>query len=162
VVVGSQAPYVAAWIMVGVPVAVVVTWGGGRLLGARRGWLSLVVAGIVGWTLGLMAAGRITGWAWDSRGMVWIALGMGTLLTMVTAVLLDFVRPVGSLAQGEAAGLITVTNPVAAWRRTVAPAWRYRQVVQLARANGVLGRRIDHDELPWACASPSSRPGACS
>ena len=148
VVIGTQAPYVALWIVVGVPLAVVVTWGAGRLLGARRGWLSLLIAGLVGWTLGIIAAGKITGWEWDTAAMFWVAMVMGTLLTMVLAVAIDFMRPVGSLAQGEEAGLITVTNPVSAYRRTLAPARRYRQVLHLARANGVVGRHIDHDELP--------------
>jgi hypothetical protein len=53
--IASAATTVAAWILLGPLAAVVVTVTGARLLGVRRGWLQLAVAGVVGWTAGIEA-----------------------------------------------------------------------------------------------------------
>jgi ubiquinone biosynthesis protein len=140
--------HVAAWVLLGPPAALGVTIGAGRLLGARRGWAALAVAGLIGWTGGVVVAGELTGWAWDSIDMALVALVLGTLFTMAAAVLIDLVAPVGSLAQGEEAGLVEVRNPVTAFRRRSEPVRRYRHVIALARDNGVLAARHDDGQLP--------------
>lgn len=137
-----------AWIVLGIPAAVAVTFVAGRLLGARRGWVALAVAGAVGWIAGVTAAGAITGWEWGTADMVLVALLLGTLFTMVGALGLDLVAPMGTLATGEQAGLVTVANPVKAARQKLGPFRRYREVIGLARANGVVGRSVQLDELP--------------
>jgi ubiquinone biosynthesis protein len=140
--------HVVAWIVLGPPAALLVTVAAGRLLGARRGWVALLVAGLVGWTGGVIAAGELSGWAWDSIDMALVALVLGTLFTMATAVLIDLVAPVGSLARGDEAGLVSVRNPITAARRRSEPIRRYREVIGLARANGVIGARPDETQLP--------------
>lgn len=138
----------ALWVVVGAPTMLVVTIIAGRLLGARRGWVELLASGVVGWTAAVLVAGDLTEWAWDSVEMALIALGFGIVLTMLCALGLDLLAPMGSLARGERAGLVEVTNPLAGFRSQTARARRYREVLRRARANGVVSRGIDLDGLP--------------
>ena len=72
----------------------------------------LLAAGIVGWTLGVVSAGVITGWQWDGLEMVLLALLLGTLFTMIAALGIDLLAPMGSLATGDQAGLFSLRNPL--------------------------------------------------
>ena len=103
-----------AWLVLGTLVGLLVMFVAGRLLGARRGWVALLVSGIIGWTVAVIVAGLVTDWEGSSFAMVAIAVVLGTLFTMSVAILIDLFAPVGSLASGDAAGLVTITNPVAA------------------------------------------------
>jgi ubiquinone biosynthesis protein len=147
-IVATTAPAVVAWIVLGPPAAFAVTVGAGRLLGARRSWFALSIAGLVGWTLGVVAAGVITSWEWDGLEMVLLALLLGTLFTMITALGIDLLAPMGSLATGEEAGLLNLRNPLKGIREAVRPIRRYREVVHLARVNGVTTYRPDPATLP--------------
>ncbi len=137
-----------AWIVLGVPAMLAVTVLAGRLLGARRGWVALLIAGVIGWTGAIVVAGELTNWEWATLDMILVALMLGVLFTMGAALAIDFIAPVGSLATGDAAGLITVRNPVTDTRRRIAPLRRYREVVRIARREGVVGRNARHDQLP--------------
>jgi ubiquinone biosynthesis protein len=136
------------WIVLGLPAMLGVTVLAGRLLGARRGWVTLLVAGIIGWSGAVVIAGELTDWGWATLDMVLVALVLGVLFTMGVSVLIDFLAPVGSLASGDAAGLVTVRNPVTDTKRRIAPFRRYRGVLRIARREGVVGRNVGHDELP--------------
>ena len=136
------------WVVVGTLTLPAITVLAGRLLGTRRGWVALTVSGIFGWTAAVVVAGDLTGWAWDSFAMAWVALGFGIVLTMLFALVLDLVAPMGSLARDDHAGLVEVRNPVAGLRIKQAEARRYRDVLRRARANGVVGRDIDATSLP--------------
>jgi ubiquinone biosynthesis protein len=120
----------------------------GRLLGARRGWLSLALAGLAGFALGLVTAGELTDWEWRSLDMVLVTLALALIFTMAFALAIDLAAPVGSLAHDNAAGLVTIRNPVRAARSKIAPFRRYREVLAIARQEGVLSRTVTHDELP--------------
>jgi ubiquinone biosynthesis protein len=139
---------VLVWIVLGTLAGLVVTFLAGRLLGARRGWVALLVSGIVGWTAAVVVAGLVTDWEGSSFAMVAIAIVLGTLFTMSVAILLDLVAPVGSLASGDAAGLVTITNPLAGARAKLEPLRRYREVIGIARRNGVAARTATHESLP--------------
>ena len=138
----------AAWIILGPLAAGLVTFIAGRLLGARRGWASLAVSGLVGFVAAVIAAGALTDWDWPT-------LEHG----VADARLRDPVhdgdgahprprRPDRHLHRGEAAGLIEVSNPLTGLRRKVLPLRRYRQVVSLARKNGVVARGVSAESLP--------------
>ena len=144
----STAPAVAAWVVLGPLAAILITIAAGRLLGARRGWASMLISGVVGWTCAVLATGALAGWEWDTANMVLVALAFGTLFTMMTAIGLDLLAPRGSLARGERAGLITVGNPLRGVRQAARPIRRYREVLQLARANGVTRQRPTAQALP--------------
>jgi len=144
-----MSPAVAiAWIVLGLPSMVLVTFVAGRLLGARRGWLALMISGVVGWLVGLLLAGQLTAWNWSSLNMVLATLALGTVLTMALALGIDFLNPPGTLASGAEAGLFTFENPLASWRQRRAKIARFREILHLARVNGLVGRHIAHDELP--------------
>jgi ubiquinone biosynthesis protein len=136
------------WIFLGPLAAAVVTMAAGRLLGAKRGWVALGFSGLLGFSFGVIAAGELTGWEWGTVAMVLVALVLGTVFTMAFALAIDLLAPVGSLARGEAAGLVTLRNPIEVARSWLRPFRRYRQVVHLARENGVVGRGIDPSTLP--------------
>lgn len=140
--------HVILWLVVGAPTALLVTVVAGRLLGARRGWVALSISGLAGWTAAVLLAGDLTGWRWDSAEMALVAFGFGIVLTMVVALGIDLLAPVGSLASGDRAGLVEVTNPVAGVRGQLAQARRYREVIRLARRNGIVSRDVHLDELP--------------
>ena len=137
-----------AWLVLGTLLGFLVIFVSGRLLGARRGWLALLASGIVGWTAAVIVAGLVTDWEGSSFAMVAVAVVLGTLFTMSFAILLDLVAPVGSLATGNAAGLVTITNPVAGVRDKIEPLRRYREVIEIARRNGVSARAASRQSLP--------------
>ena len=139
---------VILWVLLGVPAALIVTILAGRLLAARRSVVGLMLAGLFGWTLGVVAAGAITGWTWGNLDMALVAIVLGTLFTMISALGIDMLAPLGSLRRGREAGLISLANPLVRVRSTTRPLRRYRQLVRLARANGVMTRRPEADSLP--------------
>ena len=139
---------IVLWILVIAVGGAFATAMAGRLLGARRGWVALVLAGVAGLALGIATAGELTDWDWSSLDMVLVALGLGTVFTMAFAIAIDLAAPVGTLAQGDAAGLVTVRNPVSAAQSRIAPFRRYRELLSIARREGVIGRSVKHDELP--------------
>src|SRR3974390_1277129 len=96
-VLASTATTAVAWVVFGLLAAFVVTVIGSRLLGARRGWLQMSVAGVVGWTAGGVGAGALSGWRWDSAEMAVASLAFGTLCTMLVALGMDLLSPPGSL-----------------------------------------------------------------
>ena len=139
---------VVLWIFVVVLGWWLITVVAGRLLGARRGWLSLALAGVAGFALAIVTAGELTNWEWRTLDMVLVTLTLALLLTMAFALAIDLAAPVGSLARGNAAGLVTIRNPVRASRSKIAPFRRYREVLAIARHEGVLTHTVTHDELP--------------
>lgn len=136
----SSIATVAAWILFALPAAVIVTVTGSRLLGTRRGIVQRVVAGLLGFAAGLVLAGLLTRWRWSDWDMVLLTLGLGTLLTMITEVALDMLAAPGSLTHPDLAGRVDLVSPGKAWRAAVEPIGRYRQLMGIARANGLLAR----------------------
>ena len=146
------------WVVFGIPSMVAVTFAASRLLGAKRGWWSLLFAGLAGWTFGVLIAGQITRWRWASFDMVVVSLIVGTLSTMVVALAIDLFRPEGSLVSGDEAALISLRNPLDGIRLRRARAARYREILHLARVNGVIGGRTDSD-LPAAVRATLEQAG---
>ena len=136
------------WTLFGIPAMASVTFLGGRLLGARRSIAALVISGVIGWASAVAIAGAMTHWEWDTLDMVLVAFALGTIFTMAVALALDLIAPVGSLARGEQAGLIPIGNPITTMRRSAAPFRRYRQVLGIARKEGVLSLDITSEQLP--------------
>jgi ubiquinone biosynthesis protein len=144
----SVATTAIAWIFLGLLAALVVTVVGSRLLGARRGWLQMAVAGVIGWTAGVVSAGALTGWRWDSAAMVVASFAFGTLCTMLVALGMDLLSPVGSLPRGQAAGLVTFRNPIRYISAQVSVLRRYRSVLKAARHNGLATIGPGDDSFP--------------
>src|SRR5215468_6522400 len=91
-------------------------------------------------------AGFVTDWEWSTIEMVLLTLLFGTLLTMIFAVGLDMLAPPGSLLRGDAAGRISLVSPRRAWRTAIAPIGRYRELLMIARSNGLLSRRLTRND----------------
>jgi len=146
----SDSLSIAGWIVIGPLAAAWTTFLASRLLGVRRGWLAMVMSGLFGWTLGVITAGALASWQWSTVAMVALAFLFGTLFTMMAAVGLDLLAPVGSLRTGSSAGRIAVTNPLAGLRRALQPFARYRELGRIARRNGLTRanlRRFGNDHL---------------
>lgn len=139
---------IVLWVLLGVPAMWTVTFLAGRLLGARRSWVALGISGVIGWGLAIITAGELTDWEWATVDMVLIALALGTLFTMGTALALDLISPIGSLAEHDVAGRILIRNPITVVRQRIAPFRRYREVISIARREGVLSREITAERLP--------------
>jgi ubiquinone biosynthesis protein len=137
---------IAVWTLLFIPAALTVTLVASRLLGVRRSFFALLLSGAIGWLAGLWIAGAFTHWAWSEKEMVLLTILFGTLLTMIVAVGLDMLAPPGSLARGDAAGRISLVGPAHAWRATIAPLGRYRELISIARSNGLLRHRIDFND----------------
>ena len=123
-------------IVVGVAGAVVITLLALRLLGLRRGWVSALAAGLLGWTLTLIVALGVNHWDWGADGLVLHLLAIGIPTTMTVAVALDLLARPGSLAVGERAGLVVAGRPGRAVRRRIAVLRRYRELAHVARREG--------------------------
>jgi ubiquinone biosynthesis protein len=117
-------------------IAVVTTGLSLRLLGIRRGWPSALLAGLVGWGTGLLLALGLNGWDWSTDDLVVTALAIGVPMTMATAVMLDLLARPGSLARGEAAGLLVTPRPIRTVTTRVAVFLRYRELLRIARQEG--------------------------
>ncbi|MEM8618456.1 MAG: AarF/UbiB family protein [Actinomycetota bacterium] len=137
-----------AWVLLLPPIGLVVTIAAERFLGARRGWLALLIAGVLGTGLGVITGGLLSGWHWSSLDMVLSSTTFAVIYTMVLALAFDVLRPEGTLSQGQASGRVTVTNPLASARRRLQPLQRYREVLQIAERHGVVSRDLGHRDLP--------------
>ena len=129
---------VAEHLLFALPVLAAAAFLAIRLLGVRRSWISSVIAAVVGLTLGILLAV----WLADDLGAARVSLStvpFAILFTMLTALTLDFMARPGTLARGEEAGLIVVGNPLRDIRRWVEPLARYREVIGIARRNGLVG-----------------------
>ncbi len=107
-----------------------------RLLGLRRGWGSVLLAGLLGWgTAGILSLALVR-WDWGADGLVVHAVALGVPATMAAAVALDLIARPGSLAVGERAGLVVAPRPFRAVGARLAVLRRYRELLRLARQEG--------------------------
>ena len=89
------------WVPLAAVVAVVTTFLGSRLLGVRRGWVTVVVSGVVGWGAALVVAAAMSDWVWRSDGLLATTIVLGIPLTMVVMLGLDLLARPGTLAGGR-------------------------------------------------------------
>jgi ubiquinone biosynthesis protein len=123
-------------VLVGAALAFVVTIVSLRLLGIRRGWVTALLSGVLGWTAAALVALGVSGWDWGADGLALQLIAIGVPAAMATAVGLDLLARPGSLAVGERAGLVVAPRPLRAARTRVAVFRRYRELVRLARQEG--------------------------
>ena len=107
-----------------------------RLLGGRRGWVTGMVAAVVGWGTALLVALGVNDWEWGADGLAIHLVAIGIPATMAAAVILDLLARPGSLAFGERAGLVVTPHPIRAIRRRISVLRRYRELVRLCREQG--------------------------
>ncbi|HEX9854713.1 MAG TPA: AarF/UbiB family protein [Acidimicrobiia bacterium] len=123
-------------ILVAFVVAVVATSLSLRLLAIRRGWVSAMLSGLIGWGVAWSLALSLSGWDWGSEDLLLHTIAIGIPATMAAAVGLDLVARPGSLAVGERAALFVVPRPLRTLRRRIEVLRRYRELLGLARKEG--------------------------
>ncbi len=145
-------------VLLEVPVAVVATLVVVRLLGARRSWVATALAGTIGWVSGTLFVVAADGWQWEAARLSAATVSVSVVFTAVAALLLDFVARPGSLARGERAGLIVLPRPWHDLKRRLEPYTRYRELLGIARRNGLVtgmslnGHRHSNGRVPPAVA----------
>ena len=107
-----------------------------RLLGGRRGWVTGLVAAVIGWGAAVLVALGVNDWEWGADGLAIHLVAIGIPATMAAAVILDLLARPGSLAFGERAGLVVTPRPIRAIRRRISVLRRYRELVRLCREQG--------------------------
>ena len=127
---------VALGLVVALVVAILATTFALRLLGIRRGWVTALLSGVVGWSIGVLVALSIADWDWGADGVILHTFAIAIPATMATAVTLDLLARPGTLAMGERAGLVAAPRPFRAIRMRVAVLRRYRELVRLVRREG--------------------------
>jgi ubiquinone biosynthesis protein len=123
-----------------VPVAAVVTFLALRLLGVRRSWVAMTVAGGAAWFGGNLLVAGLSDWDWDAARLSVGTVAVMFVFAMLAVLALDFVARPGTLARGERAGLFVVPRPLRDVRNHLVPYARYRQVLGIARRNGLMAR----------------------
>jgi ubiquinone biosynthesis protein len=140
-----------------IPVAIVSTLLAVRLLGTRRSWVATTLAGTIGWSSGNLLQLALNDWDWDAPQLSIATVSFSVVFTMLAAVGLDLLARPGTLAHGEGAGLLVLPSPIRDLRRRLAPYARYRQIIRIARDNGLpvpgmRRRRQSRDHVPLEVA----------
>ncbi len=121
-----------------IPVAVLTTLLAARLLGVRRSWLATASAGTVAWILANMLWVAVNHWEWKAAGVHLATIALSLVFAMLAAVTFDFAARPGSLAREDRAGMIVFPHPVRELRRHLVPYIRYREIIRIARRNGLV------------------------
>ena len=83
-------------------VAIVTTVFALRLLGGRRGWVTALLAGAVGWTVAALLTLGVNDWDWGADGLILqMTVVSDPPRTMAAAVAIDLLSRPGSLAQAS-------------------------------------------------------------
>jgi ubiquinone biosynthesis protein len=120
-----------------IPIAIVATSLASRMLGVRRSWVAIGIAGTIGWVCGNLVALALSDWDWDAATLSVPVVVLSGIFTMIAAIALDFLARPGTLARGERAGLLVMPRPMHDIRRRLEPYARYRQILEIARRNGL-------------------------
>jgi ubiquinone biosynthesis protein len=125
------------------PLVLLIGWFASRMLGVRQTWFRTFVTGFFGWVLGVLIAG-ISVEPHASTGEILLrVIPFSVLATMAIAIALDFIAKPGSKDPYERLGrLPQVPHPVRRVKTTAAPPLRFRQVLSIARQQGLLHRRF--------------------
>ncbi|MBM3674872.1 MAG: AarF/ABC1/UbiB kinase family protein [Actinobacteria bacterium] len=134
-------------VLVSLPLIALVALLTSRMLGVRRSWAKVLLAGVIGWSVANLVAFALADWDPDAPHLVRNLLFLALLATMVAAVAIDLLARPGSLPKGEAAALITIPRPGRKIREVVQPMARMRDVSRIARRNG-LGPRLGRHREP--------------
>lgn len=118
-----------------------------RLLGVRRSWVAILVAALIGWTVGFAVSLGLSGGLHDAR-LLRNTVVLAFVFMMAAMVGLDLLAKPGSLAQGDAAGRFVVPRPKRYVSERIDVVRRTREIVEIAHRNGFgpqLGIRHRHE-----------------
>jgi ubiquinone biosynthesis protein len=125
------------------PLVLLIGWFASRVLGVRQTWFRTFVTGFFGWVLGVLVAGISAEPHATTAELLLRIVPYSILATMAFAIAFDFMARPGSKDPYERLGrLPQVPHPVRRVQRTMAPPLRFRQVLGIARREGLLHRRF--------------------
>src|SRR4051794_11458679 len=131
-----------ALIFYGIPFIIVVGWFSSRILGVHRGWGRSLVAGFIGWTVGVAVAAEIenrnirtTG---DLDHVIVLAFFVGLIISMFVGLILDVVLKPRTRKRRHYGPIL---HPIKTVKRKLAPLGRSREILHYARKRGLTGFR---------------------
>ena len=134
---------VLIWLIIGLPLMLVVSWLAGRLLGSRRGIVQTLFAGVIGFSIAVLTVLQVSQYNLDDNGLVRDVFVLGLIMTMLTNVTMDLLTKPKHLREvtlAQQAGIPETTRlplPIHRSRNAIEPINRYRQIVGIARRNGL-------------------------
>ncbi len=123
-------------VLISLPLIAIVAFLASRMLGVRRSWSNVLLAGLIGWSLASVTALAIAGWNTDEPQVFRNFFVLALFTTMAAAIALDLLAKPGTLVKGEDADFVSIPHPIRRFRKTLEPITRLRQVAKIARANG--------------------------
>lgn len=125
------------------PLILLIGWFSARMLGVRQTLFRVFVTGFLGWILGVVFAGLSTGPDPTTSELVLRVLAFSVLSTMGFAIAFDFIAKPGARDPSDRFGrLPKVPHPVRRVKRSLAPPLRFREVLSIARHEGLLHRKF--------------------
>jgi ubiquinone biosynthesis protein len=126
------------------PIALGIGWLSARMLGARQTWTRILVTGLIGWILGVTLANWSVVHQRNHESTLELRVAaFSVLTTMGVSIGVDFVgRPDGRDRYERVGRVPSVPHPVRGIQNAIAPPRRFRQVMEVARREGLLQRRF--------------------
>src|SRR5829696_8794567 len=125
------------------PLILLIGWFGARMLGVRESAVRVFLTGMLGWFFGLLIAGLTSGNDPSAGEFLIRVIPFSILSTMAFAIAFDFIAKPGSKDPYERLGrLPKLPHPVRRMKRTTGPPLRFREVLSIARREGLLHRRF--------------------
>lgn len=126
------------------PIAFGIGWLAGRMLGVRQRSARIVVTGVIGWVLGVALANWSVLHQSNHETTLEVRVAaFSVLTTMAASIAVDFIaRPHGSDRYERVGRLPNFPHPVRHMKQALGPPRRFREVMEVARREGLLQRRF--------------------
>ena len=125
------------------PLILLIGWFAARMLGVRETFIRTFFTGFLGWIIGVVIAGVSSGTNPDQAELAVRVLVFSILATMAVAIAIDFIAKPDAKDRSDRFGrLPQIPHPVRRVKAAVAPPLRFREVLGIARRNGLLHRRF--------------------
>ena len=126
------------------PVVVAVGWVAARTLGIRQSWTRIFLTGLIGLALGVSLANWSVVHQPNHEGTLALRIAaFSVLVTMAASIALDFfAKPGGPDRSARVGRLPKLPHPIRRVQRTIAPPRRFREVLDVARREGLLQPRF--------------------
>jgi ubiquinone biosynthesis protein len=125
------------------PLILLIGWLGARMLGVRESAIRTFLTGFLGWILGIVIAGLTSGDNPTSGEYLVRLIPFSILSTMAFAIAFDFIAKPGARDPYERLGrLPKLPHPVRRVKRATAAPMRFREVLGIARKEGLLHHRF--------------------
>ncbi len=126
------------------PVVVAIGWVGARTLGVRQSWTRIFLTGLIGLALGVSLANWSVVHQRNHEGTLGLRIAaFSVLVTMAASIALEFFAKPGAPDRSAQLGrLPNMPHPIRRVQRTIAPPRRFREVLDVARREGLLQPRF--------------------